>query len=86
MVQHISRGDIPLFYLGQNYQGSLESMIASVFMLLPFPILWVLKISLLSSYILFVNLWMVLVRKFYGWRVGIITGLLIAFSPHFFTF
>jgi len=86
MARHIQQGDIPLFYWGQTYQGTLQSIIASLFMRLPFPELWMLRISLLSTYILFVVLWILLIKRLYGWKVSLVTGFLLAFSPHFVTY
>ncbi len=86
MSRHILRGDIPLFYWGQNYQGTLQSIFAAPFLLLPIPQLWSIRISLIVTYALFVFLWILFIRRLYGWRPALFTGILLTFTPHFFTY
>ena len=77
----------PIFTEGANYQGSLKGHLAALFALGTGSrdLSWLMVVSSLSLYLVFVAASMALARRISGRRAALVTGLYLALSPKFLT-
>jgi len=86
MARHILRGDHPLFFYGQGYQGALEAYLtAGVFGLFGQSDLALRVVSVLVSVALVLQLY-ALALRLYGRRVALATGLWLAVPAPVFVY
>lgn len=73
MARHILNGHIPVYFYGQGYMGSLESMLAAGYFAVFGSSVFTLKLAPLTFYILFLILQYSLIRKFGNIALALIT-------------
>jgi len=78
MARHILDGQIPIYMYGINYLGSLESIISAGFMRLFGSNVITLRLSTLALFCIFLILHAILVRRFWGNRVTLLSLLILA--------
>ncbi len=81
MARHILEGEIPVFYYGQEYLGSLESLVASFYFRLFGSSALVLKLSPFSFFLLFQVLCYFLFKRIGGRIVAFVACQFLVLSP-----
>ncbi len=81
MARHILEGKIPVFYYGQEYLGSLESLIASFYFRLFGSSPLVLKLAPFSFFLLFLVLCYFLFKRIGGRIVAFVACQFLVLSP-----
>ena len=81
MARHILEGEIPVFFYGQEYLGSLEALVASFYFRLFGSSPLVLKLAPFSSFLLFLVLSYFLFKKIGGRGIGFIVCQFLVLSP-----
>ena len=80
---HISQGrELPVYFYGQHYMGTLEAYLAAPVVALAGPDIWALRLPLLMLYAVFLlAMWQLTRRLYTPWFATAIVGLL-AFGSH----
>lgn len=82
MARHILAGQVPVYFYGQGYMGSLEALTAAGWFALLGPSVLALKLAPLTFYLLFLVLQYRLVRRGVGPGPALLTlAITIVFSP-----
>lgn len=81
MARHILEGEIPVFYYGQEYLGSLESLVASFYFRLFGSSVLVLKLSPFTFFLLFEVLCYFLFKRIGGRIVAFVACQFLVLSP-----
>ncbi len=82
MARHILAGQVPVYFYGQGYMGSLEALTAAGWFALFGPSILALKLAPLTFYLLFLVLQYHLVRRAVGPGPALLTlSITIVFSP-----
>ncbi len=81
MTRHILQGEIPIFFYGQEYLGSLESLVASFYFRLFGSSVLVLKLSPFSFFLLFQVLCYFLFKRISGRIVAFVACQFLILSP-----
>ena len=82
MARHILEGEIPVFYYGQEYLGSLEALVASFYFHLFGSSPLVLKLSPFTFFLLFQVFSYFLFKKIGGRSVALIACQFLVLSPN----
>lgn len=83
MGLHVTRGDFPVFFYGQNFMGSLEAFLGgALFQLIGVTPLALELLPVILS-LIFIFLQYLLIKKFFGNRVALLSILFIAIPPLF---
>jgi hypothetical protein len=79
MARHILGGDMPIFFYGQAYMGSLDAiLVAAAFRLLGSSV-WAIRFIQIGLYLLTILTTALLSWKLSGvWKVGVITAIILA--------
>ncbi|MBI2822979.1 MAG: glycosyltransferase family 39 protein, partial [Acidobacteria bacterium] len=85
MARHILRGELPIFYYGQYYMGTLEAFLAALLFAVFGAEPLVLKIAPLIPFCGFLIVHFFLAQRIAGRRVAFLATLLLAVSPAFLT-
>lgn len=85
MGRHILRGELPIFYYGQAYMGSLEAHLAALAFALGGASPLVLKLSGLAQALVLVGLTAELGRRALGDGPAVVAALFVALPPMFLT-
>lgn len=82
MARHILRGNIPIFFYGQAYMGSLDAFLIAIGFSLFGEQIWVIRLVQSLLYLGFLLTTFVIGRlAFNDWRTGVLATLLLAIPP-----
>jgi hypothetical protein len=81
MARHILAGEWPIFYWGQPYNGTLESYLTALVYRLGGQDYMAIHIAPICFSLLFLVASVLLARRLYGKRLGLLTGLYLAAGP-----
>jgi hypothetical protein len=85
MARHILRGQVPTYYYGQNYLGSLDALLASVFLRWLGESPFALRIHHILLYGVFMILQAVWVHRAWGWRAALLSVIFVGWpNQHVF--
>jgi hypothetical protein len=79
MALHTLKGDIPTYFYGQQYLGSLEAIIAAGAMALFGSSLLMFRLSAIALFAVFLVLHTILIRRLWNGRVALLSLLVLAF-------
>ncbi len=81
MAKHILKGEVPLFFYGQGYMGTLEAFFAAPFFLLFGASPFVLMHAIFFLSIIFILLTYILAGEMFGKRAALFAALYVAIPP-----
>jgi len=85
MARHILRGQVPTYYYGQNYLGSLDALLASVFLRWLGETPFALRLHHILLYGVFMILQAVWVQRAWGWRAALFSIIFLGWpNQHIF--
>lgn len=82
MARHILRGEVPVFFWGQAYMGSLDAILVAAGFSVFGSQVWVIRMVQVLLYLAFLISAIVVAQRISGtWTAGYLTGLLLAVPP-----